>query len=536
MVKSSTVLLAVAVLTIGLAEPGCGVSDKKSRLSRLFGGGRGNKSTEKEPIEAPLSAEERAEARRLQARLNKDKEFKQKLEKATKEGIWIEEQLKELGIDKLGRLRSDDIMSPDEVYELLGKLKQADKGDLERIFDLDAQSLYLLREGINCPAWDRLDSFVIQYSRVEYEPNLSNYVTDCLQRYLNECGLEKLFEEVVAFANLNGPKPWNSDKYSTLFSYLTGEFWQKLKEEIDDRSGELNWVVSLVNNIWQMGDKFDKQVPEVGIGNLMSDLIKSRINYPDLYTLVNAYFAKYLKLYKLEDSFKEKCNANGIEISGGNSNSLNYYLMGEFWQQVNANSGNKLEADRIEIFKKELFFALSIVRFDSQSPFDESKCLDKSYTDLLGHYNLHADDEHYSKLQKCIENSFSSHLETCKNYFNKMAEEFKSNNAEEWRFLDQYFCIVEKHLMDFSLSYDHNSKQRGLKSAESMIEDYGTWDSERYGLKIDNYEQVTNSCEAFYNKLRPSAYILEYNTAFVAEDSVIKDTLISHCLHLSIAV
>ena len=298
-------------------------------------------------------------------------------------------------------------ISAEQAYKLLKQLSRIERDAKSKPdFPYNVEKLLALSDKRDC---DDLAAFELQSRFSGKYPSVQNYVEDCLNRHLENCNYNELFTRAVDFTDENGPEHWrlSPDEHPKLASFLTEKFSSELYS-----SDNFGWVVSTLKLIEPLGSISRDQCGDNELRkNLVSKLAKSKQKQPEMFTLVNAHFAAYLKACDLEAKFEQAMSSNGVDIEEGQF-VLDNYLMNEFWTQ----------ASRVQAPYKvheELLFALRLVdQLNSLGQISESKCNKPGYIGQLSYYNRLTKEKSYTKLHKCVNNIFTLQSKACERITN----------------------------------------------------------------------------------------------------------------------
>ena len=398
-------------------------------------------------------------------------------------------------------------ISADKVYEYLQDLIEIEDhyiGYQGYVQDSVRES-FELRNPIECPNWDKLESFVDRLRFAPANSNLYDYTLDCFGRYLTECGLEELFKKEVSYIPEDWLKQWSSYPYQTLLSYFSGEFWPIIRTNDGSSISELNWLLSLIREMAQLENmNRDSCSNEKSLNILVSGLTNSAQHYAELYKLVVAHLVKYLEFCGYEDSFKNIMQRYGIEAEGGDL-ALHNYLMGEFWAQISDNQQNMARDDVSDSFEGNILYALKLI--SKLNLIDESNCDQTDVTDFLRNSDMVTEYDNYSKLHQCVNTSFTRHLKACEDSFKLLGQNFEQNRSEDWNFLNTITLAAEEKLTSIEPDkYVAVRMEEAIELAQSQILAYDE-NIKKYGDQRDRFEaDHRRICGDFFKQMWPSFY------------------------------
>ena len=498
MVKPILVFLVAALLMASLDGVVCG----KGFRSRLFGSKNSGKDAEKNESTPRDVAE--IESMDPDSRSTED---------------W--KTLRQNYINQLSDLSKT--FNTDEVYELIEQLSETEKyAGHDRSFQYDVKDLVSMRHLVGCNNMNPFERAL--YKRDSgVHPSLEKYMVDCLDRYLEACKYNELFAQAVSFTNENGPEPWNSDKYSTLASLLREKFFHSLPPFFFQSQSKGGLAVSSLEAIVPLSDKSNIKCSDMELrASIVSILLESRINFPEMLPLVNAHFATYLSVCGLEDKFREAMNTNNIEIDVGKF-ALNTYLMGKFLKQV---PHEHMETENMNAYnlERQMLFALELVdQFDDLSRVDESKCNQMSYINKLLDYNEQTAT--YPELHKFVSTILANQLKACETNFQNMAEKFQQKETESWNRI-KHFTELSKQYFVHGNKYDNPSlylMREAMNGAQSVI----FREKKKNGNSDPDFkDKLRKSCEAFFDYMMPATYSLSFSMPAAGRDEKIKEILI----------
>ena len=394
-----------------------------------------------------------------------------------------------------------------EVDTLLGSLLKI--GTAYKQFGFDAYKLYSLRDFIECPKWKHTVYFADVFDDVKQYPNLKNYAMNRFARFLDKCGFEGQFSDLVSYASKYTNLKWNSEDNPTLLSYLTGEFREQAKKfkikEPENHFLELDWAVSLVNDIASLTKMTEQNCSnEVLLDKIVLGLTKSWLHYRELFKLVAAPFIDYLEFCGLESKFKDAMGTIGIKLPVSKS-PFYKYLIGEFWKQVYHNyfyeqrfrdGKSPKNQEVVDTINKNLVFAVSLVgQLEGLRKIEDPNCQERKYTTVLRDY-WRATDEEYPKLFQYVDYSLRERENLCKNSFKRIAGEFKQNEKENWKSIE-YLTLTAIKKLNLNpperIYYNDGGVARSITEARIDL---------RKNYPNENVEtRLQGSCDAFLDKV-----------------------------------
>lgn len=220
-----------------------------------------------------------------------------------------------------------------------------------------------------------------------------NYVLNCFQGHLDNCGYENKYKRVIQSIDKQGSfKP-------TLGSFLEDVVWKHIGDTNFNLDGRLQEIL-----------KFFRKIPDIESMSLecsidfwrkWADLLTKSTIHEQLYELMKGYFALYLKECRFEERFIQVMKNHNVAIDESDSPFASY-LWGDF-----------LKNTIVAYHATDILFAIKFLDdLDKLDQKGEFTCTEKTTFDIsILKHQVNMSD--CTKFNQCVDDIIAKYLKAC---------------------------------------------------------------------------------------------------------------------------